>query len=155
MKKNLKSHLDIIMLNTTGLFIGILFYLYIKQEPQFLIAFVASSISLSFGIRKYNMENDKIFKELFQEFNKKYDDKFNNYFNGEMEKLDTILIIDYINFCSEEYLWYKKGRIPEDVWKSWKIGMEYILKKDNIYPIVLEEKNNRDSYYGMFDELII
>jgi hypothetical protein len=34
------------------------------------------------------------------------------------------LVIDYFNLCAEEFLWYKKNRIPNDVWSAWKSGIQ-------------------------------
>ena len=118
-----------------------------------------SGIVITFLIGFYNYEivSDKLFKELFQEFNKKYDKKFNERLNQIVDKkefvdTDKSLVVDYLNFCAEEYLWKKKGRIDKIVWLSWRIGMNYYFKDDNIKSVALEEiKNNNDSYYGFFD----
>src|SRR5690606_14686160 len=104
-------------------------------------------ISLSLGIRQYKTENDKLFKELFTEFNTKYDLKFNNTLeeivkNSELDKNYQLssenekLIVDYLNFCAEEYLWTTKERIPKSVWKSWENGMLYYLNNPIINKVV-------------------
>ena len=89
--------------------IGIGIYFLTNEKIEILGAVIATGISLSLGIRQYKTENDKILKELFIEFNTKYD------FQGN-EKL----IVDYLNSCTEEYLWKTKDRIPKEVWQSWK-----------------------------------
>jgi len=124
---------------------------------------MATSISISFGIRQYRIENDKMFKELFKEFNCTYDRKFNDVLNKLDREIknnldvsiteNRELIIDYLNFCSEEFLWYKKGRIPFTVWKSWKKGMLYFLNLPSIKEIVVEQYCQKDSYYGLFEDL--
>jgi hypothetical protein len=146
-----------------SLITAILLYKLLNVKIEVLGAIIATGISLSFGIRQYKIENDKMFKELFQEFNLKYDKKFNKTLNKIDKKIKRDLsvsidkkrdlIIDYINFCSEEYLWYKKKRIPLDVWTSWKKGMLYFLNLPPIKEIVLEQYCQKDSYYGLFDEL--
>lgn len=108
-----------------------IFFIFIKAyDEKILYSIIGSIIAAYFGWQKPSIENDRIFKDLFNEFNSKYDKDINNLFNKlrineqEFDPInDTLLIIDYINLCSKEYLWYKKGRIPEDVWESWKNGM--------------------------------
>ena len=103
------------------------------------------------------------FHILFMTFNQKYDDKFNNVLNqidlkssNEIDRLtpfESELIIDYLNFCAEEYLWYKKGRIPESVWKAWEAGMIYYLNIGLINEKILQEKSQEVSYYGLFKKI--
>lgn len=56
---------------------------------------------------------------------------------------------DYINLCSEQYYWYKKGFIDENVWSCWKKGMQdwvkhsFFLKK-----LIQREKERNASYYN-------
>lgn len=161
----LKLNIDLIIINLFFLIISILFYLLCNQKFEVIGAILATGISLSFGIRQYRIENDKMFKELFQEFNNKYDKKFNNKLNEIDSQFrlnnqytisnreDRDLIIDYLNLCSEEYLWYSKGRIPEKVWIAWKAGMLYFLSLPPIKKITKEQFNQKDSYYGLFEEL--
>ncbi|MEC4047947.1 hypothetical protein OX284_000775 [Flavobacterium sp. SUN046] len=158
-----KIYADLIIINLVFLIISILSQLFFNQKPEVIGVIMATGISISFGVRQYKIENDKIFKELFQEFNSKYDSKFNDLLNQidcdlqnnsySFDKENRQLIIDYVNFCSEEYLWYKKGRIPLIVWISWKKGMLYFFNLAPIREIVLEQFNQKDSYYGLFDEL--
>ena len=62
-------------------------------------------------------------------------------------------VIDYLNFCSEEYLWYDNGRIPENVWQSWENGMLYFLNLKPINQIVQSQNKQKNSYYGLFEKL--
>ena len=73
--------------------------------------------------------------------------------NLEIKENDRLLIIDYLNFCSEEYLWYDKGRIPENVWQSWENGMLYFLNLKPINQIVQSQNKQKNSYYGLFEKL--
>ncbi|EPZ49660.1 hypothetical protein M902_0699 [Bacteriovorax sp. BAL6_X] len=56
---------------------------------------------------------------------------------------------DYINLCSEQYYWYKKGFIDKQVWSCWHKGMQdwykysFFLKK-----VVKREKERNSSYYN-------
>ncbi|APY09531.1 hypothetical protein BWZ20_15005 [Winogradskyella sp. J14-2] len=156
--------MDIILINLIAMLLGIgLFYLT-KEKVEVLGAVIATGISLSLGIRQYKTENDKLFKELFTEFNAKYDLKFNDMLeeivdkseldkNFKLSSNEEKLIIDYLNFCAEEYLWKTKERIPKSVWKSWENGMLYYLNNPIINNIVSEQKLQKDSYYGLFEKL--
>ncbi len=68
---------------------------------------------------------------------------------------DKLKVIDYINMCAEEYLWYKKGRIPEEVWKAWKNGIDFYAQIPSINKVFKDQYSQRDSYYGLFDEIAI
>lgn len=159
----MKKYLDLILINTISLIIGIGLYYIAKENVEILAAVIATGISLSLGIRHYRTENDKLFKELFTEFNERYDTKFNNELAKINEKsLDPLyevsssekeLIIDYLNFCAEEFLWKTKGRIPEYVWKSWENGMIYYLSIPSINKVFMNEVGQKDSYYGLIDYL--
>ena len=144
--------------------IGFGLYFLANERIEILGAVLATGISLSLGVRQYKTENDKIFKQLFTEFNTKYDLKFNdkldeivekseNNENYELSSENEKLIVDYLNFCAEEYLWKTKDRIPETVWNSWKNGMDYYLKKPIINKVILKEKEQKNSYYGFFEKL--
>ncbi|TSA49204.1 MAG: hypothetical protein D4R43_04235 [Sphingobacteriales bacterium] len=57
--------------------------------------------------------------------------------------------------CSEEYLWYDKGRIPKKVWRAWKNGMLSNLKIPQVLEIYIQEiliKESSESYYGLVKE---
>jgi hypothetical protein len=159
----MKKYADIIIINFITLTVGVcIFYFFDKVEV--LAAIIATGISLSLGMRHYKTENDKLFKELFTEFNTKYDDKFNDKLqeiitqsetneNFELTLLDEQLIVDYLNFCSEEYLWKTKGRISNEVWNAWENGMVYYLNNPIINKVVIKQKGQKDSYYGLFSKI--
>ena len=160
----IKKYSDIILINLITLIISISLFYYFENKIEIIGAVLATGISISFGVRQYKMENDKMFKELFESFNNRYDVKFNNKLNEidaiyridkqlVIEGNDKLLIIDYLNFCSEEYLWYKKGRIPEIVWESWENGMIYFLNLEPIINIIQTQKEQKASYYGLFEKL--
>ena len=158
-----KKYWDIVFINLFTLVVSISMFVYYGNKIEIIGAILATGISISFGVRQYKMENDKMFKELFENFNSKYDDKFNDrlnkidedYQNNKLtiDEKDMLLIIDYLNFCSEEYLWYRKGRIPEIVWQSWENGMLYFLNLEPINNIIQTQKKQKTSYYGLFEKL--
>jgi hypothetical protein len=164
MKHQINKYSDIIVINLISFLVGLVLYNFIYKKPEILFAPIATGISLAMGLRQYKTENDKLFKTLFTEFNSKYDSVFNNrliiickvYRETNCFVLsdeDKILIIDYLNFCAEEFLWYSLGRIPDVVWKSWRAGMLYYLNVSCINKFILSEKTQQNSYYNLFNEL--
>jgi hypothetical protein len=156
--------MDIILINVITLFFILLFYKTFINAKEILAAIFGIGISLSLGTLQYKIENDRIFNQLFKEFNKKYDKKFNDKLNEidnfyiankkyEISSDDISIIIDYLNFCSEEYLWYTKGRIPKNVWESWENGMLYFLNLAPINLIIQTQKEQKNSYYGLFSKI--
>lgn len=162
----MKQYIDVFIINISAIIISLAIYFINGQKPELALSIIAAGISISFGIRQYKIENDKMFKELFSAFNQKYDEKFNDYLNDIDSKVqqqeayvltatERKIIVDYLNLCAEEFLWYKKKRIDEAVWLSWENGMLYYLKIKPIKDIVESEKKQKDSYYGLFDKLKI
>jgi len=160
----MKKYKDIILINLISMLIGIGVYILANERIEILGAVIATGISLSLGIRQYKTENDKIFKQLFTEFNSKYDSKFNDKLeeiietsesdkNYKLSPENKKLIVDYLNFCAEEYLWETKDRIPKKVWDSWENGMVYYLNKPLINSVIIKEKGQKDSYYGLFEKI--
>ena len=165
LRKHLKRYSDLYLINILTIISGIIFYCF-DRKPEIPIAIFATGISISFGFRQYKIENDKMFKELFQSFNEKYDFKFNNELNNIEQKTkedsnykltekQISLIMDYLNLCAEEYLWYTKGRIDETVWKSWEKGMKFYINIKSIKKVVETQKAQKDSFYGLFEKLKI
>lgn len=158
LKKSLLDNIEIFILNSFGLALGLCVYFLFDKNKEILFVLAGTGISLSFGVLKYKIENDKIFLELFNKFNEKYDIDFNGELSkiinkDTIEEVDRFKIIDYMNLCAEEYLWYTKGRIDKKVWYSWKEGILFYFNSKNINPIVNEELNQKKSYYGLYEEL--
>lgn len=162
--KHLVKHSDIYLINAMALIIGIIAYCHFDNNFEILSVIVATGISISFGIRQYKIENDKIFKELFTDFNLKYDSKFNDMLNEieqdyntngncEISQKQKLKLNDYLNLCAEEYLWFQKGRIPNSVWGSWESGMIYYLNIPCINDYILTQKSQMNSYYGLFSRI--
>ena len=63
------------------------------------------------------------------------------------EALDPVY--DYLNLCSEEYYWYKKNYVDQDVWQCWLAGMlKWYDSSFFIQNIIKEEKKKGASYYS-------
>ncbi len=168
MKNLIKSVIrnkEFVFVNIVFLIVAILVFTNVADgKREIATAILVTGISLSVGLKQLKVENDKIFKELFITFNERYDEKFNDRLNeiasdyeaGKQCLLspeDKKLIIDYLNFCSEEFLWYKKNRIDETVWQSWRQGMLYYLNIKPINDYAVNEKRQARSYYGLFEDI--
>ena len=62
-------------------------------------------------------------------------------------------IVDYINLCAEEYLWFSEGYIHREVWRSWCVGMLWYLDREP-FRTVWGEESATNSYYGLSLEII-
>jgi|SRR5690606_27777557 len=112
-----------------------------------------------------NLANDKMMKELFSEFNKRYD-RLNGFllsiqdmtiedFQGFKESKKFKInyrVNDYFNLCSEEYFWYKKGRIDEEVWQSWSIGMNYIYSHTELVRYLWNQECENEGYLSFYSK---
>lgn len=163
LNKHLKKYFDLYIIIITGIS-AFLIFLFLNRKLELLIAILGFGISISFSLRQSRIENDRIFKELFIMYNEKYDKKFNNHLNNiakeasnnpeyELTEKQIPIVIDYLNLCAEEYLWYSKGRIDKVVWNSWEVGMKYYLNISAINLHIQNEKKQIDSYYGIFEYL--
>jgi hypothetical protein len=134
--------------------------LFLNEDLNF-EAFVASLVGAFtgyLGILRQTIDDDKVFRELFITFNSRYSDETNDLLNSLriengklLEDSDKLLIIDYFNLCSEEYLWFLKGRIPFNVWKAWEAGIVVNLSISSVKELFLNEtllKEQKTSYYG-------
>ncbi len=136
------------------------FFVPDKMKPEMWIGVIGSMGAIYFGLLGHWMNQDKMFKELFLELNARFD-KMNEDLNAIVNKQPITsgrssdqVIQDYLNLCAEEFLWYRMGRIEEDVWTSWKRGMDYYLQKsEEVKNYFVNEKAFNQSYYRLFDEL--
>lgn len=157
-KKNLESVFSGILF----LIAIILYWLKIINVNLFL-GLLGSIATIYFGVLKLKIEGDVLFKELFETFNDRYNADLNDLFNTlkndvqrRLSKDEINLVIDYFNLCAEEFLWNKKKRIPDDVWKAWKAGILEnleIKQVKEVYDIETATERGKISYYGLFNEL--
>lgn len=113
---------------------------------------MGGAFSLVYVIEKQQLEEAKLFKELFVQFNERYDELNEDLnrikANGQISPNDRDTLNDYFNLCGEEYLFYRQGYIYPEVWKSWVLGMKMFYDSEAIRPIWLGELKS-GSYYGL------
>jgi len=142
------------------LFVCISVILRYQQEwidNQVFLASIAAFITVYLGLLRYQVDADRVFQELFTSFNAKYDGM-----NEKLERLgqnglqsDRAIVVDYLNLCAEEYLWYRKGRIDEKVWKAWRAGIEEKFRNEHVRRIAKEESETAGaSYYGFLEHIL-
>ena len=141
--------------------------------PSLILGLMGLLITCKYQKHQKSMSDDRLLKELFTEFNHRYDElnsnliKIQNEFPTlelleKAEEKDELrnTIIDFFNLCAEEKYWHTKGRIEDEIWRSWSSGMNYWY---NNVPVIKEmwkneiKDDNGLSYYitngdGFFQE---
>lgn len=130
----------------------LLLYYYNIVQVEFTIGLIIGLSTIYFAARNYYLEYDRMFKELFIEFNLRY-----NQYNDVLERIENETVLnleeqkilnDYFNLCAEEYMWFRRGRIPEYIYSNWLNGTLVHLGKHSIREYFKKElKANTGSYY--------
>lgn len=124
-----------------------------QADWQILVTVVGGAISLIYIIEKQQLDEARLFKELFTEFNARYDalNEGLNAIAAEDPSRLTVeqqsVLFDYFNLCGEEYLYYRNGYVYPEVWESWCSGMKQYLKCEAIAELWRSELETA-SYYG-------
>ena len=135
---------------------GLLFFFLLRgYNWTAMISIIGGLFSAIYFIQKQELDEAKLFKELFLEFNRRYDylnEKLNNIIRNKNNAKDLGFddintLYDYFNLCGEEYLFYKKGYIYPKVWRSWVRGMKVFYEDERIQKKWLKEFGT-ESYYG-------
>ncbi len=126
-----------------------------KDDISLFVTVAAGLIGFFYFIQKQQLEELELFKELFTEFNARYDklnDSLNRVASEESNKPLTeeekSTLNDYFNLCAEEFLFYRKGYIYDEVWRAWSNGMSFYVANKRIGEMWKEEEKT-DSYYGL------
>ncbi len=104
----------------TPIYLTILVILVLKNSASpIIVSLTGIYLSLLFFFHKQNLEELRVFKDLFTEFNLRYDklnDKIVDIASGSKTGDDAKKTLDdYFNLCSEEFLFYSKGLIVNEV----------------------------------------
>jgi len=152
MKKFLYRKSSSIILLIGFVLILIVFFIGGQSEWTILASLLSALISFVYFYQHQKKEELKIFIQLFEKFNQRYD-QMNNELNkilkkSELNEDDRIKLYDYFNLCGEEYLYYSRGYIFDEVWEAWQNGMKNFLKNEQVYKL-WEEDEKTKSYYGL------
>lgn len=132
-------------------------FLYARgHDWKILISIIGGLFSAIYFIQKQQLDEAKLFKDLFVEFSRRYDtlnEKLNAVIrednaNKDLEVDEINTLYDYFNLCGEEYLFYRKGYIYPEVWRTWVRGMKSFYDNERIQKIWVKELST-GSYYGL------
>jgi|SRR5690606_10914555 len=143
----------------------LLFYVgIIKDLAPLIISLVAIWLTSRYQRHTKKLANNRMMKELFTEFNQRYDNINNRLSN--ISKLSIVLweadkdeknksliygdVIDFFNICSEEYYWYKEGRLDPKIWNAWHKGMNDIYNRSKIIQMLWEEECKNEGYKSYY-----
>jgi hypothetical protein len=120
------------------------------QELAF--AWVAGWWTFTHFQHQHTLEKSRFFFDLFKQFNDRYNklnDDLQRIAAGEgiLSSAERARIVDYFNLCAEEFLFYQRGYVPEDVYRAWRNGMNWYASKERFVKVWREECAT-DSYYG-------
>lgn len=123
-------------------------------KPEIFYAFIGGIASFAYFIQKQKLEETSLFRQLFDRFNERYD-KMNEQLSQislgdtsvQLLPTEVKVLIDYFNLCAEEYLYYKRGYIPRDVWCSWCNGMQWYYANPQIRAL-WDKELEAESFYG-------
>ena len=98
----------------------------ISVIPATIVAVAALALSIRQALsesRKSTLADNRAQRELFEKFNERFNnlnEDLNAIREGEFSsygrKTAQGVIQDYLNLCSEEYLWKKRGLIDDEIW---------------------------------------
>ena len=67
---------------------------------------------------------------------------------ADLTEKERSKVIDYLNLCGEEYLYFKRGYIEPSVWQAWNNGMKAVASSQSIRSVWEAEKQT-GSYYDL------
>jgi len=134
------------------------------KRPEYVFTCVAGGSGIIYFLQKQKLEECKLFGDYFFRFNQEYlkqsqklDQLFERTINEPAEFLlcpeDILTLHAYFDLCSEEFFFWKLGRIHVDAWTAWRTGIKYFLSS----PRILKEFRSQmaeGSYYGLTEDII-
>lgn len=128
------------------------------EKTQTYLGAIGGIFAFMFFVQKQKIDESSYFQELFKNFNRRYDSLNNKLYELKnvqvLSNRNKLLLDDYFNLCAEEYLLFKQGYIPLNVWKSWVHGMNQYWSNESIRKYWQSEINGK-SYYGFEPEKIL
>jgi hypothetical protein len=122
------------------------------QAPALSGAVVAGVLGFCYFIQQQALAETLLFRDLFTAFNARYDGMNERLARirggGVLGRDEKDLLIDYLNLCAEEYLFYQRGYILPEVWRTWCRGAQQYLEIAAISDVITEELAS-DAYYGL------
>ena len=112
-------------------------------------------LSWMFFIQKQKLEEDKLFFEAFAQFNSRFSELLpflNDIQNGHSN--DSHMIEKYFDLCAEEYYYFKRGRLPDDVWRCWAKGIQFYIDSSDAVRVYRHSMDESSFNYGLTTEVV-
>lgn len=132
----------------------IILLLVFREPLPTIVTVMGSLLSVAYFLQKQKLEEMRLFRELFKECNGRYDSMNESLAaiakkgDIELSSEDRVKVVDYLNLCGEEYLYFRRGYIEPSVWLAWHKGMKIIVAAPAIQRVWLDEKSS-GSYYDL------
>lgn len=142
----------VIFLVGVGVGLGLYALAPAVRKQELALAWVAGCWALTHFQHQHTLAANKFFFELFNKFNERYD-KINEALqliedgDGPLTAQERACVVDYFNLCAEEYVFFRRGYIPEDIFRAWRAGMDHYASNDR-FMRVWEHEKKTGSYYG-------
>ncbi|WP_405377499.1 hypothetical protein [Nonlabens sp. Asnod3-A02] len=136
----------------------------LKDLGPVIIAVVAICLTYRHHKHSRKITNDKMQMELHTKFSDEFEELLpnllvlidselpeNNPIYGEdQEAINTLTIRKYFNLCAEEFYWYKRGRIDQEVWNSWRNGMNDFYSMSPLMQELWEDNSKNGGYKAYY-----
>lgn len=147
MSREMKNKIKEFVYNNYWFFLSIAIFVSFFVDEK--IEFLGALFGLIYFIHTQKLNETIFFLENFKKFNQRYD-RLNETLTHAIHDKKVLeqrdAFVDYFNLCSEEYMLYQKGYIPNQVWSSWVKGMSFYWEDEAVRQLWNKECN--DSFYG-------
>jgi hypothetical protein len=129
---------------------AIILLIYTNLGSGVVSAILGGSFGFCYFLQKQKLEEAAFFQKVFSDFNARYDamnENLSEILSTGQVGSNRSCLIDYFNLCAEEYLLYKRGYIPLEVWESWRAGMFQYWSLPEVQSLWVSEIGTA-SYYG-------
>jgi len=126
----------------------------LKEQVATIATVVGALLSVVYFLQKQKLEELRVFREIFKECNSRYDSMNEGLAaisakqTSDLTPVERSLVIDYLNLCGEEHLYFKRGYVDPSVWQAWHNGMKALVSAPSIRDIWEAEKTT-NSYYDL------
>ncbi len=124
---------------------------------------IVAILGFCYFVLQQKLSETTLFWTLFTDFNRRYDalnDRLAEIAASEssqelasLDSDDRQTIVDYFNLFAVEYLFFSKGYILPEAWRSWCAGMLWYFDREPFRTLWTKECAT-NSYYGLSVEVI-
>ncbi len=109
---------------------------------------------MAYFLQKQKLEEMRLFREIFKECNERYEamnevlDEISQKEPSDLSAKERAQVINYLNLCGEEYLYFRQGYINPVVWTAWLNGMKFLMSHPSI-KLIWDQEKKTGSYYDL------